>query len=348
MHQTTRFLKGLAIAGTLALAPQAAADITTPYTLSHTFTLPGNTYDLMPDGRLLAVAGDGTVSVQNAINSSTYTPVGSVGQINTGGFDPAFVSLSPDGSTLAIGNNEFGPQNAVLFFNSADALTGNATPTATITTPNFLAGWADSDTLYVSGADSATFDTVVNRIDLGAGPATTVITPAGAFSGGVAIAGTTLYAGAGDTGDVYAFDESALASATAPVSLTDGVFIASNASAGSIDFDNLGNIIIAGGVFDFGTGGFAGSAAVIDPMTGDRQTLTPAGTETFYGSYFNPSTNEIVVTADGTAYVYVVPSPSTAAPMALLLFAGKRRRRTCPARGEGRAERSGREWFACV
>lgn len=310
----------------ISCACAAHADLSNPYQLVGSYALPGSTYDLLPDGRLLGIAPDGTVSVQNAPNSSSYTNVGSIGSVNSSGFGPAFVSISPDGSTLAVGNNEFSASNAVLFFDTAAATTGSATATSTIVTPNFQAAWNGNDTLYVSGADASTFDTVVNRLDVTPGTSTTVITPAGAFSGGVAVNAGGVYAGAGDSGDVHRFDSATLDAAVSPVSLASGAFIGSHASAGSIEFDSLGNTVIAGGVFDFGSGTYTGSALVFDPTNMDSQTLAPEGMDAFYGAFFNNATDQLVVTVDGTAYVYAVPSPTTAAPLLAALVACTRRR----------------------
>ncbi|GAB5496843.1 MAG: hypothetical protein Phyf2KO_19230 [Phycisphaerales bacterium] len=329
MFKTRSPLSGiLTVSVALGMTAKASADISTPYQLVDTFSLPGNTYDLLPDGRLIGIDSTGAVSVQSAPNSSTYSVVGNIGQVNSSGFDPAFVSLSPDGSTLAVGNNEFSASNAVLFFDAAAAMSGTTSAFSSINTPNFKADWSDNDTLYVSGADSATFGTVVNRLDVSAGTSTTVLEPVGAFSGSVGVHDGNVYAGEGDTGDVYAFDLATLDAATNPVNVQTGTFIASSTSAGSIDFDNLGNIVIAGGVFDFGSGSTTGSATVFDLMSSDSQVLVPAGNDTFYGAYFNDTTGQLVVTADGTAYVFAVPAPSAAAPMALAIFACRRRRRS--------------------
>lgn len=313
------------IVASAAIALNAHADLQT-YALVDTYSLPGTTYDLMPDGRLLDIAADGTVSIQDSINASTYSAVGSIGQVNSAGFGPAFVSVSPDGATIAVGNNEFDSSNAVLFFDAAAATSGNASAMSSIITPNFAASWSDNDTIYVSGADGTTFDTTVNRLDMNLGTSTTVLSPAGVFSGGVTVHNGGVYAGDGDSGDVYRFDAATLDAAVSPVALTSGDFIESHESAGSIDFDADGNIIIAGGVFDFGSGGFTGSAAIFDAFSTDSQVFTPAGPDTFYGAFFNDVTGQLVVTADGTAYVFAVPSPTTAAPLLVALAACTRRR----------------------
>lgn len=324
-----RRIVSLTVASALALlshTPAAHADIGIAYELVGSFTLPSGAFDLLPDGRLLAIDALGTVSVQTAPNASTFTPVGSIGPVNSSSFAPSFIALSPSGQSLAVGNNEFSSVSAVLFFDAPAALTGSAAPFASITTPGFTGTWADEDTLYVSGAESSTFATLVNRLDLPAGTSTTVIAPAGAFSGAVAAAGGSFYAGAGDTGSVYAFDLPTLASAVSAVSIDSGALTATHASAGSIDFDPSGNIIVAGGSFDFTTGSITGSAAVIDPLTQERLILTPAGANTFYGSYFNDATNQLVVTADGTAYVYNVPAPATALALGLLTLPRRSRK----------------------
>jgi len=325
MHTRKVSLLAFATAVPFASASFARADIGVPYALVDSFTLPVGSYSLLPDGRLFSIDGTGAVSIQSVPNSSTYSQVGSIGAVNSGNFWPSFVSLSPDGSTLAVGNNEFSAGNAVLFFDANDAFTGSAAPTASILTPNFVGDWADNTTFYVSGGDANTFATVVNRLDLNSGTSTTVINPAGGFSGAVAVANGTLYAGEGDTGNVYAFDLATLASASNPAPINAGAFTASGASAGSIDFDPFGNIIIAGGVFDFGSGLFAGSADVINPVTQERLSLTPAGANSFYGSYFNTATNQLVVTADGTAYVYAIPAPASAVVLGLLALPRRRR-----------------------
>ncbi|HED53638.1 MAG TPA: hypothetical protein ENJ00_05490 [Phycisphaerales bacterium] len=320
----------LAIGASGVLAPEVRAQSAVPvnpYHLVQTFELPSGSFDVLPDGRLLAIDGTGQVRIQDSINASTYSPAGSVGMVNSSGFAPSFVSLSPDGSTLAVGNNEFNAGNAVLFFDAGDVMSGSASPTASITTPNFTAAWSDNDTLFVTGADASSFATGVFRLELSDLSATTVIEPAGGFSGDVAIQNDRLYAGEGNTGDVRSFDLDTLEMAGSSIDIASGDFVASNASAGSIDFDSLGNIIIAGGVFDFGTGTFSGSAAVIDPLTQTTFTFTPEGADHFYGAYFNPASEQLVVTVDGTAYVYAVPSPSTAAPF-VLAFCVSRRRRT--------------------
>ncbi|MEL6498790.1 MAG: hypothetical protein AAF937_06410 [Planctomycetota bacterium] len=305
-----------AIAAAVSAQP-AAAQLDLAFT--GTFTLPAATFDLQPDGTILAIAADGTVLTQDQINGSTYSPTGAtIGPPNSSGFGASFVSVSPDGQSVAVGNGEFSASNAVSIFAAADLNTpGTAAATTTITTPNFAADWADNTTLFVTGATSDTFTTVVNQLDITASTSTTVVTPAGGFSGGVAANNGTLFVGAGDTGEVRSFDASF---PIAPVDFITGAAVATANSAGSIDA--LGHLVlIAGQQF-----GGIGSAFVIDQSTGLTATLQPAGPDAFYGGYFNPITNELVVTANGTGFVYAIPAPATLALAPLGLVALRRRR----------------------
>lgn len=289
-------------------------------TLTTTYTLPNATFDLRPDGTLLGITPDGVVLQQDEINGSTFFASGTtIGQVNAGGFAPSFLAISPDGASVAVGNNEFNASNAVTIY-PASELTGIGipTPTATINTPNFKADWADNSTLFVSGADSSTFNPIINRIDTTTASAETVISPAGVFSGGVHAEGDTLLVGDGNSGDIRAFD---LASLAAPaVGFNTGDLVTSSTSAS--DIDTLGDLLLIAGQ----TFGGEGSAFVIDRAAGTSITLQPAGPDAFYGGYFNHITNQLVVTAGDTAYVYAIPAPATLALAPLALVATRRRR----------------------
>ncbi|MEL7483029.1 MAG: hypothetical protein AAFN41_01625 [Planctomycetota bacterium] len=289
--------------------------------LTTTFQLPANAaFDVQPDGTLLAINGDGIVLQQDAINGDTFFASGTIGTVNANAFAPSFVAISPDGQSVAVGNNEFNTNNAVSFFDTTELLApGAVVPLNTVITPNFKADWAGNTTLFVAGADSATFGTVVNQLFITGNAAETVIAPAGGFSGGIAVDNNTLYVGDGASGDVRAFTDSTIT--PAPAEFTAGTFITSATSAS--DIDTLGDLLlVAGAVF-----GGEGNATVFDQATGLSTVLTPAGADAFYGGYFNTFTNQLVVTANGTAYVYdIIPAPATLAlaPAALMVI---RRRR---------------------
>ncbi|MEM1071364.1 MAG: hypothetical protein AAGB48_09845 [Planctomycetota bacterium] len=290
------------------------------------FSLPGGAFDVLPDGRLLAVTSDGEVLLQSAPNSSSYTAIDTIPQPNSDGFGASFVSVNPSGNRIAVGNNEFNSSNAVsvydLDISSAGVDIGSQQ--IAITTPNFSGDWADDDTLFVTGAESSTFATVVNRLGVTGGTVDTVVTPAGLFSGGVAFDSGTLYAGAGDTGEVRSFDA---AFPSAPVSFTDGNNIATANSAASIDV--LGNLLLIAGQ----QSGQQGDATVVDLTSGATLTLQPAGPGIFYGGYFNAATNQLVVTATnftlGTseAFVYNIPAPAVLTLLPIAGIAASRRRR---------------------
>ena len=288
-----------------------------------TFTLPAGAFDLLGGGRLLSIAPNGDVLLQTAPNASDYTIVNSIDAPNSQGFGASFLSVSPSSNYVAIGNNEFNASNAVNVFDTTSLLLGggSTTPIRTFVTPNFAGDWsADEQSIYVSGAMSSSFTPVVNRLDFSFGSNTvdTVISPAGVFSGGLAIDGTTLLVGDGNSGDVRAFDTATLPAS--PVPFTAGDFIASSTSASTID--TLGDLLLIAGQ-NFGG---QGSALVIDRAQGTSIRLQPAGPDAFYGGYFNHATNQLVVTANGTAYVYAIPAPATLALAPLAVFATRRRR----------------------
>lgn len=296
------------------------------------FTIPDGAFDVMADGRLLGLAPNGDVLVQNAINTGSFSTTNTIAPVNNAGFAPSFLRISPDGSRVAVGNNEFSAANAVLVYDTAELVLGlgagnPAMPLAEAITPNFDADWtADGSGLFVSGAASSTFQTVVNRIDL-SGPIPmvgTVITPAGLFSGGIDVDGSVLLAGAGDSGRVYSFEIPAFPPA-GPQPITNGLLIAEANSASAID--TLGNLVLITG---------SGDATLIDRATGGTTALAPAGSGAFYGGYFSPSRDELVITSTNfvtgvsTAYVYAIPAPASgAAALVGLVLARRRRAAAC-------------------
>ncbi|MEO1584935.1 MAG: hypothetical protein AAFR96_10250 [Planctomycetota bacterium] len=309
-----------AIAAALS-APTAHSQLT----LTTSYTLPSNVaFDVQADGRLLLIDGDGDVLQQDAVNSTGFTLAGSIAPLNPGNGAPSFVSISPDGQSVAIGDNVFGPANAVSIFDTADLTSpGVSSPLSTITTPNFAASWSDNSTLFVTGAISSPFTTVVNRLDATNGTSETVISPAGGSSGGVNANGNELLIGAGDSGDVRSFDIAALSTTAADFST--GTFIAGSGSAGSID--TFGSLLLIAG---------SGGVQVIDRVAGTTLTLAPLGSSEFYGGFFNPSQNQIIVTNSvfdtntfvptTTIFAYTIPAPATLALAPLALAATRRRR----------------------
>lgn len=325
------------------------------------FDLPANVsaFDVLPDGRLITfIASD--FWIQSAPNSSDWSRAGSLapGLIST--FGASFVCVSPDGSTIAIGDNNFGPAAAVhtLPFASLDPV--NPSATTAWPAPNLDAHWADSDTLFVAGAQSAG---EIREIDLAAANSRIAISNIGLSTGGVASTSTHLFVGNGfdlgggpsQTGEVRAFEWAAISAAVLPLDFSVGVPVADALSAASLDFDPLGNLFVGGGDVFSGSGD-SGYAAAIDadavnaallggPIAPDgaEQRLTPLSQSHSYFTRYNRATNELLVTSfdntsfepGATVFRYAIPTPCTAA-LALIPLVGRRRRgplRRSPAHG---------------
>lgn len=329
-------LAGLAAGGAVGGAAHEARAAIPAYTLVGSFALPADAWDVLPDGRVVRIVGD-ALSVQSGPNTSTYEPLGSIPPGLVGSFGASFLRASPSGGLLAIGDNRFsfsGPvTQRVLLVNAGELNTAGPAPVRTVDAPNSDAAWRDDDTLYVSGVGASS---LLTRIDVpgAAGEpisATTVVTDIGQFSGGVAISGPRLFTGVGAdfalpiTGEIRSFELSALDAASASAAFSTGAFQTRALSAASLGFDAAGNLLVGGG--DFASGGERGFALVIDLSTGARLALAPAG-EQFYGVRFNPATQELLVTAGGTAYRYAVPGPSAAGLLALGGLLAARRRRS--------------------
>lgn len=310
------------------------------YTLAGQYALPGAggnagvAWDVGPDGRVWGIVGN-TIVRQSAPNASTYDTLGSVAPGTVASFGAIFLRLSPDGSTIALGDNNFGAGATVHFLNTASLSTGGSTPTSSIHCDNFHAAWSGNQ-LYVSGAGSD-FVPIVSRIDasnLGSLSRQTVITGAGLGSGGVAIRGSTLFTAVGfgfapqPTGQIRSFDLAALSGAP-PAAFSSGTFVATILSASPLAFDGWGNLLAGGGDAFSGTSetGYAAVVDLSDPLNMLR--LSPAGTNELYGVAFNAVTNELLVTTGGVAYRYAVPSPASAmvCTVGLLLLNSRRRKR---------------------
>jgi hypothetical protein len=326
-----------------------------PYSLVGSFALPTGAagdinpvpVDLLPDGRLIGIASDGRMLVQSAVNAGTYVQAGAVdGAIFSGmlgNFGASFISASPDGSRLAIGDN--GAFGRVHFVETASLAPMSTSTTAFADAPNYDAAWADGSTMYVSGFGASAG---VWRVDTTTLSATQVVGNAAGGSGGIAIRGGHVFVGDGfnttdggsPTGNVRAFEIAALAAAASSVEFDTGTLVADALSASPVRFDSLGNLLVGGGDFFAGSNDF-GYAAVIDsdailaavaggPIAPDSSELrlSPAGGSAFYGVEFNEFTNELLVFADGVAYRYAVPAPAAAAVLALggVCAAARRRR----------------------
>jgi len=320
------------------------------YGLVGQYTAPAGAFDVLPDGRLVALGGvDGRdVLVQDGVNVGSYSVVGS---IDTAGaiasFGASFVRVSPDGDTLAVGDNNFGAGNSVYTFSLGD-LGVSPAPTERFVTPNFGAAWGDAGTLFVTGADPVSFESGVYRVDVAGGGVDLVVEDIGGASGGVAVRDGVLFtgngfdtdAGAGTsvTGEVRAVSLGDLSGG--PVSFESGMTAVAEAlSAQPLAFDPFGNLLVGGGD-SFGGQSDAGYAGVIDGdaiagalagggfMPGADLELDPIGSGgALYSVAFNDATGELLVVSGGTVFRYEIPSPGSALVLGVAgVFAAGRRR----------------------
>lgn len=342
-----------AVAAVLGVESSADAALP-PYTLVGSFALPAAApgdfnpvpVDVLPDGRLIGIASDGRILVQAAVNAGTYVQAGAIdGAVFDGAFGnfgASFISVSPDGSRLAIGDN--GAFNRVHFVNTGSLAPMVTSSTVFASAPNYDGAWADGSSMYVSGFGSAAG---VWRVDVAGQTSTQVIENATGGAGGIAIRGGHLYTGDGfntsdggaPTGNVRAFDLAALAGASSAVSFDLGTLVADALSASPVRFDAEGNMLIGGGDFfagsnDFGYAAVVDDEAILAALAGGsiasdsaELRLSPAGGFAYYGVEFNEFTGEVLVFADGIAYRYAVPAPGCLPLLALGGVVAMRRRR---------------------
>lgn len=322
------------------------------YRLVGAFELPAGAFffDAMPDGRVVALVGN-DFWMQDAVNGSAYTRVGSLAPGSLGDFGASFLRVSRDGSTIAVGDGRFDASASVLLVGVGDLSEGTPSVAAGVLAPNYDAHWDDLGRLWVTGAGSE--GSVVTLVDnaresRGGATATTVVANIGGASSGVTTAGGWLFTangfdvapGGSETGEVRAFSLEAITRGAAPLDFErEGVPVADALSGGTLGFDRFGNLLIGGG--DFLDPMESGYVAVVDgeainaALLGagiapdpSEQRLSPAGGE-FFGALVNSATEEALVSFFGgtTVFRYAIPAPSGAALafVALGLTVGRRR-----------------------
>lgn len=346
-------LSSAAMVVTLAGIGRPAEAGVPAYSLVGSYELPGAgaQFDVMADGRLLAISGQ-QFFTQDGMHGSSWTLAGSLGaSAPIASFGASFLSLSPDGQTIAVGDNNFGPSASVYLVDSSSLSPIAESPALGVAAPNYQAHWLDDSTLFVSGSGS---ESVVSEITLTGATAQlrTAVNDFGGGSSGVTSDGQYLYVGNGfsfgagsPTGEVRAIPLSMIVGGSAPASfLSDGVPVARALSADSLGFDSLGNMLIGGG--DFFGGGEFGFAAIVDagavaaahaggPVATASLALTPRlGTDS-YSVRLNPVTGELLVTyfdntnfePGATVYRYAVPGPGAVLPLVFAGILSARRRR---------------------
>lgn len=330
-----------------------------PYSLVGSFELPAavSAYDVLPDGRCITIVGD-DIFRQDSINSLSWTRLGSVAPGLISPFGASFVRASPDGSAIALGDNNFGPGAMVHILDAAALNPITPTfPSSSWASSNLDAHWHDSATLFVTGASAGGEATL---IDLASHSSRLVLTNIGLSAAGITTLGGRLFTGNGFdfpggpsiTGEVRAFDLDAVLSSPVPIDFAAGLPVAAVLSAASLGFDPLGHMLVGGGdVFggsgDFGYAAVIDGAAIADALAGGPAAppssilrLTPDAPTHSYFTRFNAATDELLVTyfdnstftPGTTVYRYAIPTPP-AATLVLLALAPRRGRRASVLRG---------------
>lgn len=303
-------------------------------------------FDDLPDGRLLLVNGP-TISVETGVGTGTFSSIGDY-TLSPPSFGPGFISVSPDGTRVAIGSAGSGTVSV--------ASTTSPTPGTTV---GFSA--SDSSGVWLDNTSIALTNSAgVEVLNTSSGTVTTIIDNIGGASAGIAFdASGNLYTGNGfdfapggpNTGLIKAFDavdvQAALASGTAIDFQASGVVVADVLSAATLGFDGSGNFFVGGGDF-FGSSGDLGYAALIDgdalaarladpinvpliDMTSDPSVLRMFDAPQAFidlqqppGWVYNDATGELLLGyfEQPQVLVYVIPEPGTVTLLAIAGLAG--------------------------
>jgi len=106
--ETRRLRVALVIGlGVSAVAPAVVVgDAFGDYALTGSFALPpgAGEFDVLADGRIVTLVG-ADVYAETAAGGRAFAYQGTLAGMDAGGFGPAFVRVSPDGTKLAVGNN---------------------------------------------------------------------------------------------------------------------------------------------------------------------------------------------------------------------------------------------------
>ncbi|MBX7165803.1 MAG: PEP-CTERM sorting domain-containing protein [Pirellulales bacterium] len=369
MFHALRFaaLVALAVAG---LTPAASAQIFNQYQVvpSETFFLPQGDptpenrgtalFDNLADGRLLVLstaipdpsdpfaAGTPELYVETAVSSRTWSYLGNL-PLALGAswpsFGGAFLSISPDGSRVAVGDNAFAEQH-VGVFTTADLLTSGpaAMPIDWFPAAHSGGAWFDNRQLALVYGDFVTSSVSVLDTDSNVTMPINndVVTGVGGGSSSIAFdADGNLYTGNGFdtspggsvTGTIRKFAKdgpdgwvNALSTMNPLNFETEGTLRGQVLSAGSLQFDVEGNLFVGGSDF-FGGGEFDYLALLQNDANGmgqlnfDPDTLAAS----FYNLIYNEVTGELYANEpfpldepiDNTAVFVIrpVPEPSSLA-----------------------------------
>jgi len=315
--------------------------------------------DALADGRLVTATGT-TVYLERGVGLGVFDAVAMLDTAYVGGaIDPAFLRVSPDGASIAIGGGFNKP--VAVFAAASLGVPGSPTFLAGgmggsaryYQMPHYEGAWADSSHLALTAGDFG-LPAFVSLLDVAStvtAPVNpTIIRNIGGASTGVAFdAAGRLYTGNGfdndpsvgsNTGTIRAFTHAEWAGGNVDFE-TQGTLIGRVLSAASLVFDADGNLFVGGGDFgsDAGYLGVINHIALADAFAGfgpinganpsEMRRLDPLGNGFgYFGSAYNRSTGELSITS-GTTWYVTVPGPGSAGVILVssLIGLGRRARR---------------------
>lgn len=223
---------------------------------------PGGAFDVLADGRVIGMSGD-DVLVETALGSGTFEIAGFFDRGLISEFGASFLSLSPEGTRVLVGDGNFG--GARVYEVALSDLNGGRILHRPFEHENYAAAWYDTDRVAISAADPGTFLGEVRLLDLSTGVSTRLVSLDGASAGvgfdrqGNLFTGNgyDLLPGGSQTGDVRAFLAAELAEVLSGQRgafnfAEEGRAIGRVLSAGTLDFDARGHLFIGGGDFNSG------------------------------------------------------------------------------------------------
>ena len=308
------------------------ADAFSGYLLAETFSLPNGAgpFCVTPDGRTITIVED-DVFVETGPGARTFASLGTLPDADIPFFGAAFIAVSPDGATVAVGNNggsSFGDFKVGVF----DLATLSGT---WFSANHFLGVWLDDTHLVLAASDFANGSSVTVLDTTSADPSaplnTVVVDNIGGASGGIAFdaAGNLFVAngftsiGPSDTGVVKAFAAaewmSALEGGTPLDFEATGTLVVDILNGTPLGFDHEANLFVGGGSAppdnDFValirasavTAALAGAGPVDPDDASQVRRLDPIpGGENRYSAVFNAGTRELYVRdfGDTTVFAY--------------------------------------------
>lgn len=306
--------------------PAASALAAPPFLRIDARPGPDAPWDILPDGRMLAVNVT-EVLLETSPGSGVFDLAGTLPEGTVAPWGASFVRINPSGSTVAVGDNNFGGA-WVSTFDVADLL-GSEVPVTRFLQENFDAAWVTDSHLAVTYANLSTFFGEVAWLDTVTGEATVILSIDGA-SGGIAFDdngnlftanGFDLATGGSDTGEIRVFAADRILDVLDGVQpainfASEGLLVADLLTASPLDFDDLGNLFVGGGDLFGGSGDYGYFAilhrdGIADTMAGhgpvdprDIFRRNPQGGDTsLYTARFSPLDGAFLVQGDAASTV---------------------------------------------